>query len=121
MQGPGWQGGRLALWLSHYLLPGLQSYSSYSERLLSKDIASQIAHVARLGMKSLGQMSTRIVSELLLVPPEPLAYVSVIASLAHGISAPSEGVVSNASRMTSKPGHPELGNGLMDKMLAAQT
>lgn len=67
-------------------------------------------------MESLGQMSlTRIGSELLLVPPEePLDY-------AYGISAPSERVISNASRMTSKPGQPELGNGLVDKMLAAQT
>lgn len=120
---PGCQGGRPALWLSHDLLPDSQPYSSYSERLLSKDIASRMAHVVRLGMKSLGQMSlTRIGSELLLVPPEEsLAYVSEIASLAHGISAPSKGVVSNASRMTSKPGQSELGNGLVDKMLATQT
>lgn len=95
------------------------SRRALSLRLLSKDIA----HVARSGMELLGQMSlTRIGSELLLVPPEePLDYASVIASQAYGISAPSERVISNASRMTSKPGQPELGNGLVDKMLAAQT
>lgn len=82
-----------------------------------------MAHVSRSGMESLGQMSlTRIGSELLLVPPEePLDYASVIAFQAYGISAPSEGVISKASRMTSKPGQPELGNGLVNKILAAQT
>lgn len=65
---------------------------------------------------------TRIGSVPLLVPPEePLAYASMITSLTHGISASGKGVASNASRKTSKPGQPALGNGLVDKMLAAQT